>query len=137
MFFGVKSILQLIVPEYSITGITFVAILFILSKQIDLLIFVLFPFIIYLLTLFAFNALNQVFDAKIDAISKPYRPIPSGKISKKIVVFFALSLYVVALFLAFVSNLLFLEILFIIITFLYSIQKVLFLRQYLELFFMF
>jgi geranylgeranylglycerol-phosphate geranylgeranyltransferase len=122
MFFGFKSILQLIVPEYSITGITFIAILFILSKQTDLLTFVLFPFIVYLLTLFAFNTLNQVFDAKIDAISKPYRPIPSGKISKKIVALFAISLYALALFLAFISNLLFLEILFIIITVLYSIH---------------
>jgi geranylgeranylglycerol-phosphate geranylgeranyltransferase len=34
------------------------------------------------LVLMAGNAINDYYDAEIDAINKPYRPIPSGRISK-------------------------------------------------------
>ncbi|MEM4582002.1 MAG: UbiA family prenyltransferase, partial [Candidatus Korarchaeum sp.] len=35
------------------------------------------------LILMAGNAINDYFDAPVDAINKPHRPIPSGKISRR------------------------------------------------------
>lgn len=37
--------------------------------------------IVFVLANYASNVINQIYDRDIDAINKPYRPIPSGKIS--------------------------------------------------------
>ncbi|NBR07013.1 MAG: hypothetical protein EBT92_14785 [Planctomycetes bacterium] len=49
---------------------------------------------------------NDYFDAKIDAIERPERPIPSGKISLKTSAFFAASLMALGIMFAFSSELL-------------------------------
>ncbi|WP_424353812.1 UbiA family prenyltransferase [Methanobacterium sp. MBAC-LM] len=52
------------------------------------------------------NAINDYFDHKIDAINKPNRPIPSGRISLKAAGTYSLSLFVVGTIIAFIIGLL-------------------------------
>ncbi|MEI7961776.1 MAG: UbiA family prenyltransferase [archaeon] len=127
---NIKTILQLIVPEYILTGITFIAIFLLTSNQSSLSLLLVVPFVVYLLALFGFNAINQFFDAKMDAITKPKRPIPSKKVTKNEALLFAGILFGVSLVLAFFSQVLLPWLLFIIVTFLYSHPKT-FLRRYL------
>lgn len=130
MPFNVKTIIQLIVPEYIVTIVTFVSIFLLSTKQVSLLPLLLVPFVVYLLTLFGFNALNQVFDVKMDAITKPLRPIPSKKVTIQEATIFSIFLFSVSLVLAFFSNLLLPWFLFVVSTLLYSHPKM-FLRKYL------
>jgi geranylgeranylglycerol-phosphate geranylgeranyltransferase len=130
MPFSVKTILQLVVPEYLVTLVTFVSIFLLSFGQISLLYLVVVPFIVYLLALFGFNALNQVFDVKMDAITKPNRPIPSKKVTIQEATIFSMLLFGISLVLAFFSNLLLPWFLFVISTLLYSHPKI-FLRKYL------
>ncbi len=51
------------------------------------------------------NSINDYFDHKIDAINKPYRPIPSGRISLKRVGIYSLTLLSVGTILAFIIGL--------------------------------
>lgn len=50
------------------------------------------------------NSINDYFDHKIDAINKPERPIPSGKISLKTALIYSISLFLVGIILAFSIN---------------------------------
>ena len=52
----------------------------------------------------ASNVNNQYFDLEIDKINKPFRPLPSGTISKKAVIIFAFLLYFSALILSWLIN---------------------------------
>ncbi|MFO8078234.1 MAG: UbiA family prenyltransferase [Thermoplasmatota archaeon] len=52
----------------------------------------------------ASNALNQATDHKSDGISKPYRPIPQGKISVKNAYVISLLLYGLSFFMAFIIH---------------------------------
>ena len=52
------------------------------------------------------NSINDYFDHKIDAINKPERPIPSGRISLKTALIYSISLFVLGIILAFLTNLL-------------------------------
>lgn len=81
------------------------------------------------------NALNQATDWKEDCISKPYRPIPMGMISRKEAYLVSLFLYVIALFLSLTIHCLFA--LFVSLIAIFSItysvpprmKKILFLNQ--------
>jgi len=83
----------------------------------------------------ASNALNQATDWKEDTISKPYRPIPKGIISRKEAYLTSSVLYGIALFLAFTINSTFTLIVSLITIFsiTYSVpprmKKILFLNQ--------
>ncbi len=70
----------------------------------------------------ASNVNNQYFDLEIDKINKPFRPLPSGRISKKKTIIFAFILYLSALALSRLINPQFFSIVLItaIITFFYS-----------------
>lgn len=48
--------------------------------------------------------INDVFDAEIDKVNKPYRPIPSGKISAKRARTLALILFSIGIILSFILN---------------------------------
>lgn len=48
------------------------------------------------------NAINDYFDHKIDAINRPERPIPSGRISLKTAGIYSLLLFVVAIIIGFI-----------------------------------
>ncbi|MFQ6118478.1 MAG: geranylgeranylglycerol-phosphate geranylgeranyltransferase [Methanosarcinales archaeon] len=57
-------------------------------------------FVVFLITC-AGNAINDFFDAEIDAINMPNRPIPSGKISKKNAKYFSIALFVLGIALSY------------------------------------
>ena len=46
------------------------------------------------------NALNQIYDLDIDAVNKPKRPLPSGRLSMREAWWFTIATYVIALILA-------------------------------------
>jgi 4-hydroxybenzoate polyprenyltransferase len=52
----------------------------------------------------ASNTVNQYFDLEIDKLNKPFRPLPSGRISRRTTLIFGVVLYVSALALAWVIN---------------------------------
>ena len=52
------------------------------------------------------NAINDYFDYKIDAINKPSRPIPSGRISLKAAKSYSLALFLIGTIIAFIIGLL-------------------------------
>lgn len=52
------------------------------------------------------NSINDYFDHKIDAINKPERPIPSGRISLKTALIYSIFLFVMGIIIAFSINLL-------------------------------
>ncbi len=52
------------------------------------------------------NSINDYFDHKIDAINKPERPIPSGRISLKTALIYSISLFALGTILAFIINIL-------------------------------
>jgi geranylgeranylglycerol-phosphate geranylgeranyltransferase len=52
------------------------------------------------------NAINDYFDHKIDAINKPSRPIPSGRISLRKAGIYSLSLFIVGVIIAFMIGIL-------------------------------
>lgn len=47
------------------------------------------------------NAINDVYDHKIDAVNKPNRPIPSGRISLKTAKIYAISLFLISIIISF------------------------------------
>lgn len=64
----------------------------------------LFLFVIVVLITAAGNAINDFFDAKIDAINRPNRPIPSGVVSRRAVRGFAVTLFLAGIMLSFFTN---------------------------------
>jgi len=50
------------------------------------------------------NAINDFYDVKIDAINKPHRPIPSGRISPRSAFAFAISLFGIGIVLSYFIN---------------------------------
>ena len=70
----------------------------------------------------ASNVNNQYFDLQIDKINKPHRPLPAGKITPKKAMVWALVLYSIAVFLAYLVNFQFFIIVLatVFITFFYS-----------------
>ncbi|MFQ6618341.1 MAG: geranylgeranylglycerol-phosphate geranylgeranyltransferase [Fidelibacterota bacterium] len=53
----------------------------------------------------AANAINDYYDYSIDAINKPWRPIPSGKIKRERVLYLSIFLFAIGIFLSFWINL--------------------------------
>ena len=100
-----KEYVKLVIPEHLIipacglfAGAVITAQSFVFNELIV-------PFISFGLIFFAFNALNGVFDKKIDAINKPMRPIPVGTITENNAFVFSIILYVLGVLIAFsVSN---------------------------------
>jgi geranylgeranylglycerol-phosphate geranylgeranyltransferase len=64
----------------------------------------LFLFVIVVMITAAGNAINDFFDAEIDAINRPDRPIPSGVVSRKAARGFATTLFLVGILLSFFTN---------------------------------
>ncbi|MDD5109013.1 MAG: UbiA family prenyltransferase [Candidatus Omnitrophica bacterium] len=71
----------------------------------------------------ASNVINQYFDLEIDKINKPFRPLASGRISKREIINFSFILYFSALFLSSLVNLklFFIILITAIISFYYSV----------------
>lgn len=66
------------------------------------LFYVMIGFIAFFGFIGGFNTLNAVYDVESDKISKPYRSIPSGRISTRTAFFYALFLFLVANSIAYV-----------------------------------
>jgi geranylgeranylglycerol-phosphate geranylgeranyltransferase len=64
----------------------------------------LFLFVIVMLITAAGNAINDFFDAKIDAINRPDRPIPSGVVSRRAARGFAVTLFLAGIMLSLFTN---------------------------------
>lgn len=131
MGFTFKDFLDLIVPHYLIIAISApFASYMILTGQ--------FPSVSILPVIFSlslavcgFNITNMVFDAKIDAIDKPLRPIVQKKISVSQAKSIAIIFYFFSILIAFFINnyFLFLIAIFIIMTYCYSAPKI-YLKKY-------
>jgi 4-hydroxybenzoate polyprenyltransferase len=74
----------------------------------------------------ASNVLNQVYDAEIDTINKPYRPIPSGIVTKDEARIISYFLYLITLFRACMINVDFASLILIImlLTVIYSVEPI-------------
>lgn len=74
----------------------------------------------------AFNTFNGVTDFKVDLINKPYRPIPSGKVSRKFALAYSGFFYIISLYTAYQLTLQFFQIMLLssIITIFYSIPLI-------------
>jgi geranylgeranylglycerol-phosphate geranylgeranyltransferase len=57
-------------------------------------------FLIVFLITGAGNAINDYFDWHIDAVNRPWRPIPSGRVSPRIIVIWSISLFALGIILA-------------------------------------
>jgi geranylgeranylglycerol-phosphate geranylgeranyltransferase len=64
----------------------------------------LFLFVIVVLITAAGNVINDFFDAEIDAINRPGRPIPSGMVSRRAARGFAVTLFLAGIMLSFFTN---------------------------------
>ena len=73
-----------------------------------------------------FNTFNSVIDLEIDLISKPYRPLPSGKITTKNALIYAIILYLLALLIAYhlTAQFFIITIISMITTIFYSLPKI-------------
>jgi geranylgeranylglycerol-phosphate geranylgeranyltransferase len=73
-----------------------------------------------------FNTFNAVTDFKIDLINKPYRPIPSGKISRNFALMYSEIFYAISLLIAYQLTLQFFQIMLLasIVTIFYSIPVI-------------
>lgn len=60
-------------------------------------------FVVFVVT-GAGNVINDYFDYKIDAINKPKRPIPSGRISRKNAGIYSISLFIIGIIVAFYTS---------------------------------
>ncbi|MGZ7095010.1 MAG: UbiA family prenyltransferase [Methanobacterium sp.] len=60
-------------------------------------------FVVFVVT-GAGNSINDYFDYKIDAINKPRRPIPSGRISRNVAGVYSSSLFVIGIIVAFYAS---------------------------------
>jgi geranylgeranylglycerol-phosphate geranylgeranyltransferase len=83
------------------------------------------------LAMLGFNTLNMIFDGKLDAINKPLRPIPSGRVSLTEAKAVALTLYLASFILATLTQWTFIVILiaFIVISLMYTLPEI-YLKRY-------
>ncbi|MBI4019436.1 MAG: UbiA prenyltransferase family protein [Candidatus Aenigmarchaeota archaeon] len=128
---SIKNIIDLTVPQYLIitifTPLSAWLLLGITSSFPELL----FSIISLSMAMLAFNIINMIFDAKIDKISKPSRPIPSGNVSMKEAATLASIFCIGSILLAFYVNTytLSLILIFFLISFLYT-NPITYLRKY-------
>lgn len=122
-----ESFIELTLPKHYLISIAvFISGIIIATKALPLTANLLGVVIVSLLVA-GFNSFNAVFDLKIDAINKRYRPLPSNKLSSKEALAFSVAIYFLALILAFFSyglNFFMLVLLDVIITILYSVPFV-------------
>ena len=92
-----NAYLEIIRPQNAVMAIIAVVLVSIIAKNYDI------PIILGAAAVFLAtgggNVINDYFDHKIDAINKPQRPIPSGRISLKNAHNYALSLFIIAVIL--------------------------------------
>jgi len=92
-----NAYLEIIRPQNAIMAVIAVVLVAIIAKKYDI------PIILGAIAVFLAtsggNVINDYFDHKIDAINKPERPIPSGRISLKNAHIYASLLFIIAVIL--------------------------------------
>jgi geranylgeranylglycerol-phosphate geranylgeranyltransferase len=93
-----NAYLEIIRPGNAIMAVIAVVLIGIIGENFNI------PFILGIIAVFLAtgggNVINDYFDYKIDAINKPKRPIPSGRISLKNAHIYALLLFIIAIIFA-------------------------------------
>ncbi len=96
--------LEILRPGNAVMAVIAIFLMAVISGQFTLE--VLMAAVVVFLVTGAGNSINDYFDHKIDAINKPERPIPSGRIALKTALIYSTLLFVVGIILAFSINLL-------------------------------
>lgn len=91
--------LEIIRPGNDILAVIAILLMAVISGVFDIPV-LLACAVVFIITGFG-NAINDYFDDKIDAINKPERPIPSGRISLRAAGYYSLALFVIGIILAF------------------------------------
>ncbi len=99
-----NAYLEIIRPGNAVMAVIAVFLMMLIGGDFSLNAF-LACFVVFIVT-GAGNAINDYFDHKIDAINKPSRPIPSGRISLKAAGIYSLSLFVIGTVIAFIIGIL-------------------------------
>ncbi|MDI6724439.1 MAG: UbiA family prenyltransferase [Methanobacterium sp.] len=97
-----NAYLEILRPGNAVMAVIAIFLMIIISGNFTLGAF-LAGFVVFVVT-GAGNAINDYFDYKIDAINKPKRPIPSGRISRKTAGIYSLSLFIIGIIAAFYIN---------------------------------
>ncbi len=95
-----NAYLEILRPFNALMGVIAVLLVALISGNFTLYVPVA-CFIVFIFT-GAGNAINDYFDHKIDAINKPERPIPSGRISLTTALIYSVSLFVISTIMAFI-----------------------------------
>jgi len=99
-----NAYLEIIRPGNAVMAVIAVLLVMLISGNFTLSAF-LACFVVFIIT-GGGNAINDYFDYKIDAINKPSRPIPSGRISLRRAGIYSLSLFIIGVILAFMIGIL-------------------------------
>ena len=99
-----NAYLEIIRPGNAAMAVIAVILIMLISGNFTLNAFL--ACIVVLMVIGGGNAINDYFDYKIDAINKPNRPIPSGRISLNAAKIYSVTLFVVGTILAFIIGLL-------------------------------
>ena len=99
-----NAYLEIIRPGNAVMAVIAVLLVMLISGNFSLNAFL--ACVVVFMVIGGGNAINDYFDHKIDAINKPNRPIPSGRISLNIVKTYSIALFVVGTLIAFLIGLL-------------------------------
>lgn len=97
-----NAYLEILRPGNALMAVIAIILMMIISGNFTLSAF-LACFVVFVVT-GAGNAINDYFDYKIDAINKPKRPIPSGRISKKTAGIYSVFLFMIGIIVAFFTS---------------------------------
>lgn len=97
-----NAYLEIIRPGNAVMAVIAVLLVMLISGNFTMAAF-LACFVVFIVT-GGGNTINDYFDHKIDAINKPKRPIPSGRISLKAAGTYSLALFAVGIIVAFTIN---------------------------------
>ena len=95
-----NAYLEIIRPGNAVMAVIAVLLVMLISGNFTLNAFL--ACIVVLMVIGGGNAINDYFDHKIDAINKPNRPIPSGRISLNAAKIYSVALFVIGTILAFI-----------------------------------
>lgn len=95
-----NAYLEILRPFNALMGVVAVLLVALISGNFTLAVIV--ACVIVFIFTGAGNAINDYFDYKIDAINKPERPIPSGRIALKTALIYSVSLFVLSSIMAFI-----------------------------------
>lgn len=131
MTINLRNLIDLTVPEYAITILTMFSVFLLIENDFSTIPLLVFPVFSYVFALFGFNTLNHAFDAEMDKITKPLRPVPSKRVNVKEVKIISAVFFILSFIFASSSPILLFAILsFVFATMLYSHPSVFF-RKYL------